>query len=118
MASAQANELKQLYQRWATTIAASPDISLEEWRDLIEQWEVVTAEPGQVDYVETNIEGIPALWATPKGLAQDRVLLSLHGGGFVTGSMYTHRKVFAHLAKAIGARALILNPQSHHLGAE
>jgi epsilon-lactone hydrolase len=35
------------------------------------------------------------------------VVLRLHGGGFVTGSMYTHRKLFAHLAKGIGARALV-----------
>jgi acetyl esterase/lipase len=38
----------------------------------------------------------------------DRVLLGFHGGGFFTGSMYTHRKLFAHFAKAIGCRALIL----------
>jgi acetyl esterase/lipase len=37
------------------------------------------------------------------------VLLCVHGGGFVSGSMYTHRKMFAHLAKAVGARALIVN---------
>jgi epsilon-lactone hydrolase len=47
------------------------------------------------------------MWLVPKGAAEDRVVLALHGGGFVTGSMYTHRKMFAHLAKAIGARALV-----------
>jgi len=49
------------------------------------------------------------LWAVPKGCAEDRVLLCTHGGGYVTASMYTHRKVYGHLAKAIGCRALILN---------
>jgi acetyl esterase/lipase len=29
------------------------------------------------------------------------VVLAFHGGGFVTGSMYAHRKLFGHLAKAI-----------------
>ena len=53
--------------------------------------------------------GVPALWAVPKGCAQDRVLLCTHGGGYVTGSMYTHRKVYGHLAKAIGCRALIVH---------
>ena len=33
----------------------------------------------------------------------------MHGGGYVTASMYTHRKVYGHLAKAIGCRALILD---------
>jgi len=32
--------------------------------------------------------------------------LCFHGGGYIGGSMFTHRKMFAHLAKAIGVRAL------------
>src|SRR5208282_3506268 len=47
-----------------------------------------------------------AMWAAPKYCAQDRVLLCAHGGGYVAGSMYTHRKTYAHVAKAIGCRAL------------
>ena len=35
------------------------------------------------------------------------MLLCIHGGGFVSGSIYTHRKIFGHLAKAAGARALL-----------
>jgi acetyl esterase/lipase len=58
------------------------------------------------------------MWAKPKGCAEDRVLLSLHGGGFIGGSMYTHRKMFAHLAKRVGALALIvdyrLTPEHQH----
>jgi epsilon-lactone hydrolase len=30
-----------------------------------------------------------------------------HGGGFISGSIYTHRKLVGHLAKAVGCRALI-----------
>jgi acetyl esterase/lipase len=37
------------------------------------------------------------------------VLLCFHGGGYIGGSMFTHRKMFAHLAKAIGARALVID---------
>ncbi|MER7281216.1 alpha/beta hydrolase [Dactylosporangium sp. NPDC000244] len=42
----------------------------------------------------------------PKDSA-DRVLLCLHGGGYVGGSVHTHRKLYAHLAKAAGARAVL-----------
>jgi epsilon-lactone hydrolase len=73
-------------------------------------WEVLTAEPGGVDYLEVDAGGIPALWALPHGISDDApVLLCFHGGGYVGGSMFTHRKMFAHLAKAIGARALVPN---------
>jgi acetyl esterase/lipase len=82
---------------------------LDELRLMFEHWGDVTAEPGGVDYLETNAGGVPALWAVPKGCAEDRVLLCMHGGGYVTASMYTHRKVYGHLAKAIGCRALILH---------
>jgi epsilon-lactone hydrolase len=69
-------------------------------------WESLTAEPRGVDYVETTAAGRPAMWITPKDSAEDRVLLCMHGGGFVSGSIYTHRKLFGHLAKATGTRAL------------
>ena len=48
------------------------------------------------------------MWAVPKRARTDRVLLCLHGGGFVSGSIYTHRKMFGHLAKKAGARALLV----------
>ena len=108
MASKQSEELKRLYQDWAATIAANPNMSLDEWRDLIEHWAEVTAEPRGVDYLETTADGVPAMWAVPKRCIEDRVLLSLHGGGYVTGSIYTHRKLFAHIAKAIGCRGLLV----------
>jgi epsilon-lactone hydrolase len=107
MASAGAEALKTFYRGWAATLAAKPEMPLDELRQLFEHWGDVTAEPGGVDYCETDAGGVPALWATPKGCAEDRVVLCLHGGGYMTASMYTHRKVYGHLAKAIGCRALI-----------
>jgi epsilon-lactone hydrolase len=98
-----------LYERWSAAFAAEPEMPLEKWRALIEEWPQVTAEPGGVDYVEVDAGGVPAMWIAPKAATQDRVILAIHGGGFVTGSMYTHRKLFGHLAKAVGVRALAVN---------
>jgi epsilon-lactone hydrolase len=77
-----------------------------------ESWGDLTAEPRGVDYLETEVCGLPAMWAVPKQASTDRVLMCIHGGGFVSGSIYTHRKLFGHLAKAVGARALLV---SYHL---
>jgi epsilon-lactone hydrolase len=107
MASRGAEDLKAFLHNWAATLAARPDMPLDELRLLFEHWGDVTAEPGGVDYIEADADGVPALWAAPKGCAEDRVVLCLHGGGYVTASMYTHRKLYGHLAKAIGCRALI-----------
>jgi acetyl esterase/lipase len=58
--------------------------------------------------METDAGGLPAMWAVPKRARTHQVLLCLHGGGFVSGSLYTHRKMFGHLAKAAGVRALLV----------
>lgn len=101
--------VKALYERWGAAFAQRPDMPLDEWREMIEEWPVVAAEPGGVDYTEVDADGVPAMWITPKTSATDRVILGFHGGGFVTGSMYTHRKLFAHLAKAVDSRALLIH---------
>lgn len=80
----------------------------------------MTAEPGGVDYPETDAAGVPALWAVPKRCQAERVPLCSHGGGYVAASMYTHRKVYGHFAQAIGWGALIVHygraPENPHAG--
>jgi epsilon-lactone hydrolase len=106
MASEQSQALSEHYRRSNAVAAMNPPLSLAEMRDLDEHWGDLTAEPGGVNYIETEASGVRALWAEPHGAVADRVLLCLHGGGFIGGSIYTHRKMFAHLAKSVGARAL------------
>ncbi|HTX09757.1 MAG TPA: alpha/beta hydrolase [Solirubrobacteraceae bacterium] len=90
----------ELYLQWTASRIRGNQNDTESWGDL-------TAEPRGVDYTETQAVGLPALWAVPKDCAEDRVLLCMHGGGFIGGSIYSHRKLFAHLAKAARARALV-----------
>jgi acetyl esterase/lipase len=72
-------------------------------------WAGLTGEPGDVDYIEAVVGNIPALWAVPKGAVWDRTVVCFHGGGYMMGSRYSHRKVYSHIAKAIGCRALIID---------
>src|SRR4051794_2928316 len=120
MASKESEALNRLYRDWVAALEANPEMPLDELRHLFERWGDITGEPGGVDYIETDAGGVPALWAVPKGCTEDRVLLCAHGGGYVVGSMFTHRKVYAHFAKAIGCRALIVDyrlaPESTHPG--
>ena len=120
MASKQAAQLDVIYKGWIAALGANPNMPLDEMRAMFEHWGDVTGEPGGVDYIETVAGGVPALWAVPKGCAEDRVLLCSHGGGYVAGSMYTHRKIYGHFAKAIGCRALIVHygraPENVHPG--
>lgn len=120
MASIQSDDIIALYKGWVSEMTKNPGMSVEDLRRLFDHWGDVTHEPGDVDYLEVDAGGIPAMWANPKGAAQDRVLLCAHGGGYVVGSMYSHRKMFGHIAKATGVRALIVNykrsPENPHPG--
>jgi len=51
---------------------------------------------------------VKAEWITAAGAAPDRVIMYLHGGGYVMGSIETHRELVARLSKAAQARALAL----------
>jgi acetyl esterase/lipase len=53
--------------------------------------------------------GVPAEWVVAPGAANDRVLLYLHGGGYVIGSVNTHRDMISRLSRAAGVKALGLN---------
>jgi epsilon-lactone hydrolase len=105
MPSKQVLEVNQHWESTAAAMASMPP--LDEWRDKTEkEWTNLTAEPGGVDYLEVDAGGVLAMWIVPKNCVQNRVLLCMHGGGYFSGSMYTHRKMFGHLAKAVGCRAL------------
>ena len=65
-------DLVSLYERWGAAFAAEPEMSLDRWRAMVEEWPQLTAEPGGVDYVEVDAGGVPAIWIAPKGAAEDR----------------------------------------------
>jgi len=88
--------LKEMYARWAGGDMGEDD-----------QWGDVTAEPRGLDYAEVSADGVQAMWLVPHGADTHRVIVALHGGGFVGGSLYTHRKLYGHLAKAAGVRVLL-----------
>ena len=68
MASKQSEQLVDLYKGWTAALAANPDMPLDETRAMFEHWGDVTAEPGGLDYIETDAGGVPALWGGAKGL--------------------------------------------------
>jgi epsilon-lactone hydrolase len=53
--------------------------------------------------------GVGAEWIVPPEAASDRVILYLHGGGYVMGSINTHRAMVARIARAAEARGLALD---------
>ena len=61
------------------------------------------------------VNGIAAEWVSAPGAAADRAVLYLHGGGYVIGSIGTHRELAGRISAASGARCLVID---YRLGPE
>jgi epsilon-lactone hydrolase len=85
------------------------DMTVEQQRDAGERFGDLTSEPEGVTYEPVDAGGVPAEWVTPEGVDPNAVLLYLHGGGYVIGSIASHRKLVGHLCKTAGCRGLIID---------
>jgi monoterpene epsilon-lactone hydrolase len=108
MTSTQAKEFADFFGALSAR-SANPNLDLETVRDVIETMHLATTEPEGVSYAEVDAGGVQALWCIPADSDPDRVLLHNHLGGTVVASMHSDRKAAAHIAKAAGARSLVLN---------
>jgi monoterpene epsilon-lactone hydrolase len=86
---------------------APEDVGFEETRAGFETMAQPVPDDIQVESVDAN--GVPAEWVVPPDAANDRVILYLHGGGYVIGSLNTHRSLVAAIARSASARALSLD---------
>lgn len=77
-----------------------------------ERWEA-EALSGQVPmgcvFSEDTIGGVHCLWVCAESCRRDEVVVYLHGGGLVAGSVLTHKHFAATMAKVIGANVLLVN---------
>jgi epsilon-lactone hydrolase len=108
MASQQLKQMNELYasiKEWLS----KPDIDLATRRDIAEKVHLAASEPEAVTYAEVDAGGVPALWCIPERSDPNRVLLHSHAGGTVVTSMHTDRKALGHIAKVVGARALVVD---------
>jgi len=64
---------------------------------------------GKIACTPVSAGGVPAEWILPAGIAAGRVVLYLHGGSYIAGSVNSHRALAANIAAAAGARALVVD---------
>jgi len=65
------------------------------------------APDGKCEKVDAG--GVPAEWVTAPGCDPQRAILYLHGGGYVIGSINTHRRLAYDISAASGARVLVID---------
>ncbi len=108
MASTQLRQMGELFASIKERVS-KPGLDLATNRDIVENLHLAAIEPEAVTYAEVDAGGVPAMWCIPQSCDTDRVLLHSHSGGSVVTSMHTDRKAVGHIAKVVGARALVLN---------
>lgn len=65
--------------------------------------------PADISHQAVDVNGVPCHWLVPQDSAAERVLLYLHGGGFVLGLTGLHMEMVAQLARRMGVRALMVD---------
>lgn len=65
--------------------------------------------PADVAVEPTNAGGVKAEWTLTPGADRDAALLYFHGGGFVIGSLDSHRHLAAETGRALGIPTLALD---------
>jgi monoterpene epsilon-lactone hydrolase len=80
-------ELRALYDGMGSQFPTAADVTLE----------------------AVSANGVPAEWSRPPGAASDAALLYLHGGGYVIGSIASHRHVASELGRAAGIPSLAID---------
>lgn len=91
---------------------APPDGSrptIEERRASTDAWGASMPLPEGATSEPVTLGGVPGVRFKPAGADIGRVLLYLHGGGYVTGSSKSHGAFVAHLAAAAGGQAVALD---------
>jgi len=82
-----AAEMRAGLEAMAGTFALEPDVRVE----------------------PVTLGGMAAEWITSAAVSPGHVVLYLHGGGYVVGSLNTHRDLAARLGRAAGARVLAID---------
>ena len=85
------------------------DLSIEEQRAQMEAGFRQFKVPPDVHCEPVDAGGVPAEWITTPGAVSERVIYYLHGGGYVIGSINTHREMVSRLSRAASARVLIID---------
>ncbi|MEE9150167.1 MAG: alpha/beta hydrolase [Candidatus Tectomicrobia bacterium] len=89
--------------------AATPRHTIDEDRQSYETMMISMPQDGDMQTERVGAGGVPAEWVRAPGAQDDQVMLYVHGGGYVVGSMRTHRAMLSYLSRASGFSVLGLD---------
>jgi len=91
-------------------LSASPaPEGLAELRQMYDGLGAMFPTADDVTLTSATVGGVPGEWSQTPAAAADRVVLYLHGGGYVIGSILSHRHLATELGRAAGTRTLAID---------
>ncbi len=85
------------------------DQSFQNMRAELEAMSAAATLPEGTRCEPVRADGVPCEWVDAPGVAADAAILYLHGGGYVVGSINSHRAHVARLSAACGTRGLAVD---------
>ena len=82
---------------------------IEKHRALLEKGAMAFGTDKSVMFESFDIKGIQAARITPPDTSSAKTILYLHGGGFMAGSIHSHRDLAARIAKAACAKLVLID---------
>lgn len=84
-------------------------IDIEQYRNLLEKSALAFKLHPSVKTEPLHVESIEGLWLSPPNHDKNRLILYIHGGGYIAGSIASHKDLASRIAIAAEARVLIFN---------
>lgn len=84
-------------------------LSLEQERNNLDEGGARFKVPDDVTLQPVDVDGVPGEYLIAPGASDDKVVLYLHGGGYVIGSIKSHRYLMQNISRHSGAKTLGIN---------
>ena len=105
MSQAQLDKLLTIFEKLPTL----GSLSLQQERANLDEGGARFLVPDDVAQEVIDADGVPAEFLVAPGAADDRVVLYLHGGGYVIGSIKSHRYLMQNISRHAGVKTLGLD---------
>ncbi|KAA2238634.1 alpha/beta hydrolase [Chitinophaga agrisoli] len=84
-------------------------INLKDGRKGFENFGNAYAPAGNVTRKDITVAGVPCAWFTPADAGEDDIVIYIHGGAFIFGSINSHAPMVSHIAAAANRKILAID---------
>lgn len=102
------NRLIKLFFKLTKKFVYRHDYTPDKYRKGMDFFTSFLRKPKNVKYEIEMVDHMDALWIRPNNIDNDSVILYLHGGGYGMGSIKSHKKLAARIARAAHTQCLII----------